>query len=181
MKNNSRDTNAFADASYEVPKGNSDYMKFEKGESKFRILSKPIFGWEGWKDKKPLRFRMESKPDSTQKFDQDIKHFIAVIVWDYSDSKIKILEITQKSVIEPIINLSRDADWGSPYEYDIKVIKKGEGMETEYSVSPVPHRKIENEIVDAFISKPILLDALYDGKDPFEKYGEKTGLNNMTL
>ena len=153
MRENAKDTNNFAPEGYEVPKGASDYMKFEKGENKFRILSKPIFGWEGWREKKPIRFPMNAKPDATIKFDNEIKHFIAMIVWNYSVSKIQILEITQKSVQEPIINLSKDPDWGSPFEYDIKVSKKGDGMDTEYSVSPVPHRKIENEIVSKSFEK----------------------------
>lgn len=160
--------NDFLPESYEVPKNEGRYLKLQKGENKFRILSRPIVGWEDWKDKKPIRFRMNAKPDKSIDPKIPIRHFWAFVVWDYAESKIKILEITQKTIQGAIQSLSRDQDWGSPFEYDIKVIKTGENMETEYTVNPVPHKKIAAEIQEALIQTPVNLEALYDGGDPFE-------------
>ena len=63
----------FLPQDYEIPQDVGNYMKFEDGENKFRILDKPIIGWEGWKthsdgSHKPVRKRMiESIPPNRYK------------------------------------------------------------------------------------------------------------------
>ena len=173
--------NSFLPENYEAPKGNSDYMKLEKGENKFRILSRPIIGWEDWQDKKPLRYVMAEKPEKSINPNQPIKHFWAMIVWNRSLNKIQILEITQRTIMGAIEQLAKDEDWGTPFQYDIKVTKEGDGMETEYTINPSPHKSIEQEVLDAFKSKPIFLPALYQGLDPMANHGEITGLNDLVL
>lgn len=159
--------NGFLPTSYEAPKSSGNYIKLQKGENKLRILSKPIIGWLDWKDKTPYRYRMNAKP--SQSFDptKKIKHFWSMVVWNYKDSSIGILEVTQSSIQGAIQTLSNDADWGTPLSYDIKIIKNGDGMETEYAVNPLPHKAITNEIKLAYEAKKINLEALYEGKDPF--------------
>lgn len=173
--------NDFLPEAYEIPKGESNYMKFDKGENKFRILSKPIIGWEDWKDKKPLRFFMSEKPEKAINPNQPIKHFWAMIVWNYTLNKIQILEITQKTIQGAIEQFAKDEDWGSPYGYDIKVIKTGDGMDTEYSVTPSPHKPVTDEMTTAYSAKPCYLQALYQGLDPFENHGEVTPKNDLQL
>ena len=158
----------FLPETYAVPKGNNNYMKFDKGENKFRILSAPILGWEDWKDNKPLRFPMDKKPSAPVDPSRPIKHFWAMVVFNYNEEAIQILEITQKTIQNAISSLAKDADWGSPLGYDIKVIKTGDGMETEYQVNPVPHKPVSQEIQDAYMEKPVVLEALFEGKDPFQ-------------
>ncbi len=159
--------NEFLPDGYEVPKGDSSYLKFQTGENKFRVLSKPIIGWEDWKDNKPLRFPMDKKPTAPIDPKKPIKHFWAFVVWDYNAKRISILEITQKSVQAAIKTLSADADWGSPFNYDIKVTKTGSNMETEYAVNPVPHKAIHAQILDLWENTPVNLQALFSGDDPF--------------
>src|SRR5882762_7034587 len=118
-------TDAFLPDGYNVPKGDSSYLKLQTGENKFRILSKPIIGWVDWKDKKPYRFTMDKKPAAPFDPKQGIKHFWAFVVFDYVGKKISILEITQAGVQSAIKTLTSDADWGSPFDYDIKVTKSG--------------------------------------------------------
>ena len=173
--------NSFLPEGYEAPKGNSDYMKFEQGENKFRILSQPIVGWEDWEDKKPIRFPMNMKPEKPINPNQSIKFFWAMIVWNRKEEKIQILEITQRSVQSPIELLAKDSEWGNPFGYDIKVTKTGEKMDTEYSVNPSPQKKVEKEVIEAFKAKPCFLKALYQGADPFINHGEITPLNDVTL
>lgn len=166
--------NDFLPEGYEQPKGNTNYLKFEKGENKFRILSKPIIGWLDWENKKPLRFQMDEKPEKPIDPTKAIKHFWAFIVWDYKTMSIKILEITQASIQGAIKDLSNNSDWGAPYGYDIKVNRSGDGMETEYSVMPSPHKVLPNEVSDAFNKKACDLDLLFEGKDPFAPSGKVT-------
>jgi len=156
----------FLPEEYKVP-GESAYMKFQLGENKFRIMSKPIIGWEDWKDKKPLRFRMNERPTHAVDPEKAIKHFWAMVVWNYATNKICVLEITQKGVQNSIAALAKDADWGNPLEYDLKVTKTGEGLGTEYSTAPVPHKPAPADAVEALKAKPCNLEALFDGNDPF--------------
>ena len=71
----------FLPADYTIPSGPSNYMKFEKGSNKFRILASPIIGYEGWKDKRPIRKRtgqtfLESEVDNVE----EVKHECSKLV-----------------------------------------------------------------------------------------------------
>jgi len=171
----------FLPDNYETPQGAGSYMKFQQGDNKFRILSKPIIGWLDWKDKVPHRFGFKNKPEKPLG-DQPIKHFWSMIVFDYSDQQIKILEITQSTIQKAIEALAKDEDWGSPAGYDIKVVKSGQEKQTEYRVNPSPKKPVSDEIKAAAKAKPINLEALYSNKDPFDvSNGEQTELIFQTL
>ena len=158
----------FLPSGYEPPKGESRYFKFQKGTNKFRILSRPIIGWEDWEDKKPLRFKNDEKPEKPIDPSRPIKHFWAMIVWDDDAECIKILEITQVTIMQSITALINDPEWGSPFNYDIKVTKQGEKLETKYDVIASLPSELSEEIKEAYKETPINLEALYDGEDPFD-------------
>jgi hypothetical protein len=170
--------NDFLPQGYEQPVSGGNYMKLKQGENKFRILSKPIIGWLDWKDKKPLRFRMKDKPKAPIDAAKPIKHFWAMVVWNYNDSQVQVFEITQSSIQTAVSALSNDSDWGSPLTYDIKIIRTGEKMETQYTVNPSPHKPLSNEIKEAYQTKRINLEALYEGADPFASQEEKSFTND---
>jgi hypothetical protein len=155
--------NDFLPEGYEQPESGGNYMKLQDGENKIRILSKPIVGWMDWKDKNP------------------IKHFWAFIVWNYNDQAIQVLEITQQTIQSAITNLNKDEDWGAPYEYDIKIVKKGKDMETKYSVTPSPKKPLTDQIKQAALDKPCYLDALFSGTDPWIVTTESTELSFVSL
>jgi hypothetical protein len=171
----------FLPDNYETPQGAGSYMKLQQGDNKFRILSKPIIGWLDWKDKVPHRFGFKNKPEKPMG-DQAIKHFWAMIVFDYADQQIKILEITQSTIQKTIETLAKDEDWGSPAAYDLKINRKGQDKQTEYSVTPSPKKPVSDEIKKAAKDKPVNLEALYANKDPFDvSNGEQTELIFNTL
>jgi len=171
--------NDFLPTGYEPPKGESRYLKFQSGTNKFRILSRPIIGWEDWEDKKPLRFKMKEKPEKPIDPKYPIKHFWAMIVWDFTDECIKILEITQVTIMQSIVALTKDPEWGSPFHYNIKVEKQGEKLETKYSVLASPPSELTDEIKEAYKATPINLDALYEGEDPFDTDLPNVDLNDL--
>lgn len=159
---------SFLPEDYEAPTTAGNYMKLLPGENKIRILSAPILGWEDWTlEKKPIRFRYKEKPSKSIDPARPVKHFWAMIVWNYKEERIQILQITQASIRNALQALYENEDWGAPYFYDIKITKKGEKVETEYNVAPSPHKPVTEEIKSAFHSKPINLEALFDGADPF--------------
>lgn len=158
----------FLPEDYESPASSNNYMKFQDGENKFRILSKPVIGWLDWQDKKPVRYRMDEKP--TKSFDpsKPLKHFWAMIVWNHQEEKVQILEITQATIRKNVEALCKDSDWGAPFDYDIKITKKGEGKETSYMVTPLPKKAVHDYIRNCFFDKRINLENLFEGTDPFE-------------
>ena len=165
---------SFLPKDYDVPAGESGYMKFEEGENKFRILASPILGWEFWNDvdggRKPVRFRMETQvPVEEVDNPEEGKHFWAMPVWNYKAKKVQILEITQKGIQRTLRAIARDKEWGSPLEYNLSVVRTGKGLETEYETIPSPPGKLRIEIKKAYKETSINLEALYDGDDPFKE------------
>jgi len=171
-------TDSFMPDGYELPQSGGNYMKFQDGENKIRILSKPIVGWLDWKDKTPYRFQMKQKPDKPLGKDP-IKHFWAVIVWNYNDQAVQILEITQQTIQAAIQNLSKDEDWGTPFAYDLKITKKGKSLETTYSVVPGQKKPVSDEIQKAALEKPCNLEALFTGADPWVVTDKQTELETL--
>jgi hypothetical protein len=88
-------------------------------------------------------------------------------VWNYEAARLQILELTQASIQGPIEDLVANADWGDPRDYDITITKKGQKLDTEYSVQPSPHKAVPAEAHHAYREARINPDALFDGQDPF--------------
>lgn len=108
------------------------------------------------------------------------KHFWAMVVFDYTDKKVKILEITQKGVQAYLTQLSRDEDWGDPVGtkgYDIVVTRDGEGFDTKYTTSPKPHKELDPGILKLYTDMKINLEALYTGGDPFAEAVKEEEVN----
>lgn len=161
----------FLPKGYKAPE-TGNYMKLQQGKNKFRILSEAIVGTEIWEEdsdgnKKPVRFR----PDDSipvDKYDTgDARHFWAFVVYNRNADKIQILEITQKTIQRALKALAEDEDWGNPQNYDITITRKGEGMDTEYTVMPGQKSEISDEIKKEYKEADINLEALFDGEDPF--------------
>jgi hypothetical protein len=165
--------NDFLPTNYEAPQGNANYMKLQDCENKIRILSKPIIGWLDWKDKVPYRFRMDARPDKPME-KGPIKHFWAFLVWNYADQTVQILEITQQTIQKTIQDLSKNEEWGAPFYYDLKIIRKGKDLDTTYSIMPSPKKDLSAEIKKIALEKPANLEALYSGSDPWVVNGEHT-------
>lgn len=179
----------FLPKDYKVPEKPGNYLKFEQGENKIRILSEPILGYEWWvredgsikqrndkmiKGDKPVRIRPDAKmsPSVAEVY----KHFWAMIVWNYSIKAVQILQITQRTIQKPLAALTRSKGWGNPIGvdgYDIVINKTGEKLETEYQVIPQPKEKFDKGIVKMAEDMDINLEALYEGDDPFDQNGKK--------
>lgn len=155
---------------YEAPKGaNEFYMKLQNGENKIRILSSAIYGWEDWTlERKPVRFRYENKPERSIDPKKPMKHFWAMIVWNYDESRIQILNITQATIRKSLQKLGKDKDWGKPFHYDIKITREGEKMNTDYEITPSNLNPVSQDIIDAYKAQPCNLEALFDNADPFD-------------
>lgn len=171
--------NSFLPENYERPaSAGGNYAKLEDGANRFRFLSPAIVGWLYWTtENKParLRERPEELPQDIRyengKPDK-VKHFWAFAVWNYKEGKVQILELTQASIQGPIEDLVVNAEWGDPTGYDITITKKGQKLDTEYTVQPSPHKAVPDDAAAAYKATPVNLDALFSGGDPFASFGE---------
>jgi hypothetical protein len=163
---------------YEVPETKGNYMKFQTGENRLRIMSDYIVGYEYWKEdekgRRPVRKHMDERidPNDLAGVDNPPKHFWACAVLDYADNRIKILEITQKGLMRTLTGLEQDEDWGDPKGnsgYDLVVTKTGEKMETKYELRAKPKKELDPGILKMFEDTILNLNALFEGKDPFEE------------
>lgn len=163
---------SFLQPGYEIPKKPSKYMKFQKGGNRFRILSDAITGWEYWnKENKPQRSPepYETTPQDIKTeagLPTDIKHFWAFVIWNYAESNIQILQLTQTSIMDEIkagIELRNGKATGN----DIGVQAKGDGFERKYTVQFADPSPVPAEAEVAFKAQKIDLTALYRGEDPF--------------
>lgn len=162
--------NNFLPAGSELLKNEKPYInlgKLAEGEYRFRIVQRPIAGWIDWKDKKPMRFRPDAKPKAPWDPEKPIKSFWALYVWDYSKESLHVMEVTQNSIKKALEMLALNEDWGDLTSFDFKIKKEGAGIDTAYSVIPIPPKPMSQQIIDAVLDAPVRLEALYDGLDPW--------------
>lgn len=149
-------------------------------EIKFRVLTPWISGKQVFGEKNgkpfPYRFRVgESIPVSCIGENQDgepndVKGFLAAIVWNYDTKQIEIFCDEHTSIKDAIVELENDPDWGDVQQYDLKVGKTGKGMETRYKVTPSGMKPF----VPREDFSMIELDALFTGENPFKNYKRPT-------
>lgn len=167
---------------YTPPTGNSAWGKFEKGTTKFRIMSKPILFEQYFTEQdKPFRFqgdRPTDAPEAKQKPDgtyDKTKHTWAFVAYDYEASMFKIYTITQRTVQDAIRAYSSDEDYGEPSGYDIVVEKQGEGLKTFYSVVAKPPKPVDGDIADAYSKLSINLEEMLTNGDPIGEQNMSVG------
>ena len=148
----------------------SKYFKPTKNvTSKIRIVCEtPIVGFVQWtQENKPERWACgASTPDANWRPDERPKKFVAVVVWNYELESLQIWEITQRTIIDVLDNLSKDDDFGHPGNYDLKITRRGEGLETTYQTQAVKS-EFPKDAIAAMDATPIILESLFDGSDPF--------------
>lgn len=160
----------FMPENYEMLRTQKNYLRLsqlKEGDSKFRIVMRPISGWLDWENSKPRRYRPDAKPSKSFDESKPIKCFWTFYVWSYEKEDLFIMEVTQTGVIKSLMSLAKDEDWGSWLEYDLKIVKTGSGKDTEYQVTPLPHKPASEMILKALERSPVNLEALYTGGDPW--------------
>lgn len=159
----------------EVSSGGGRFINPSKidGETRIRLFGEGVTGYEGWTtDNKPVRWesRPAELPENIRKNDDGrdpLKRFVAAIAWEYDTSSFKIISLTQKGLIKDLMGYIADGDWGDPSGYDIKISRKGEGLQTEYKLTPCPKKSATKESSDSFAELACDLSKLFDGEDPF--------------
>jgi hypothetical protein len=138
---------SFLPEGFELPKKISQFLKLptDGKQIRFRILSPSLRGWLMFgADKKPIRKAEETPftpeeldaihagfPDGTKQ--EKPRYFWACMVLDREDEQFKVLEITQASIQQGIMTFVKDVDWGSVYDYDIKISRTNANGKVSYT------------------------------------------------
>lgn len=159
----------FLPKDYKAPTGSNEFMKLEDGSNRIRVVSDASIGWEGWRDNKPFRRAgidqniEEDEVDLDEKFGKPkLSHFWAFKVIDYKDDSVKILQITQKSIMKAIESLVNDSDWGDPKDYDISIERAKNGDKVSYSVKSYPPKKLTSTLQALVDESKIDLNSLFN-------------------
>ena len=172
-----------ASASVNSSNSGGGYLSLSKlpdgGSVRFALLTdEPLEFYESWGTangaSKPFRFDFEPTYEDVVaemgEFEPregrggpgtaDVKFAIAVPVYNYESGKVQVLQITQKSVLKELDQVSQMEDYENLLECDFTGSKKGSGLLTEYTLRPVPRKKGSQEHIDA-----AWLEAKSDGFD----------------
>lgn len=163
--------------------GDSDkpmYTKLEKGDTKIRIVSRALIGWEGWYQNKPVRFKSDYKitPDEYATLDKDnfdsskskYKQFAVCVVWNYDHQCPQIWQFSQRQIRDQLMQLGSDSDWGDVTGYDIKVKREGEKMETKYTLTPSNKAPLSDQIRSEILER---------GLEPEQVFTDKKNIENI--
>lgn len=175
---------AFLPENYQIPEGESRYMKLIEGENRFRILGSAIVGHELWVEGSPLRKKDKSKfsPQELKKADinkftgqkKTPQAFWAFPIYDYQTEQVKILEVTQVTIMRGMQDYLQDDDYGDdPKKYDFIVVRDESGEKTEYRVKAKPPKELDEGIMQMYKDMKIDLDQLFSGGDPFAPKGKE--------
>lgn len=158
----------------------SRYVRFStqknSQEYRYRFFGRAITGFTCWVtddgNDRPLRWEMKPeevpaniKPDQSGK--KEVKFFLSGVVWDYTDEKFKIMEVTQKTILDKIKKFFKDEEYGDTCGYDLKITKKEEANRTSYDVIPSPPKPPSKVLLADFKELQCDLQAMFDGTDPF--------------
>lgn len=165
----------------EIPASTSQFVKLKDGPNRFRVLSDVTVGWEGWKDNKPFRHPgnvCRIKPeqvDLNKNQRPNINYFWAMVVWDYSEKRVRVLELTQKTIMSVLYDYEKNADWGDLKNYDIEIIRKKENDKVAYNVVAIPPKPLSPEIITAYEEAEVKLEKIFDGEYPMPEKTEPNG------
>lgn len=166
------DQEAWFPEGFTLPVPETSFYALEDGDNTFRILSKPVMGYEYWDvNNKPHRqkenwvevpadIRIDPKGKKTK-----IKYFWNFLVYNYVSKSVQSYEITQTTIMKALKALIENPKWGSPSGekgYDITINKTGKELLTKYNVVPNPHSPLTPEIEKAFSETEINLESIFD-------------------
>ncbi len=131
---------------YNPPEAESPWIKFLEGTTTIRILSHSI-NWKSHYIRSEKKSHTCTGDISTcewcQKGDQP-KGRWAYLILNRSNKEIRVMEIGW-SIFGTILQCAKDSDYGDPRKYDLKITRKGTGLETEYQVIPGKETKFTEE------------------------------------
>lgn len=143
-------------------------MSLDEGDTRLRILSPAVIGWEAWIEGKAHRVEGEENPFDESTVDMGdygkakLYHFWAFLVWNADLKKVQIWQVSQRGILSGLWNLLQQEEWGDPREYGIIVTKTVTKKKTEYKVVGVPPKPLTEEIKKALAATTVSLDKVFE-------------------
>ena len=168
---------------YKAPSAGGDFLnpsKIQDGQSiRIRVLGDfenpktAIMGWSCWErnEQKNICHRVkyddEAKAELEARGLDDLKHFFAVLTYNYELMRPQVFEFTQSSIREALITMFEGDDLGPPKTRDIKIKKSGQGTNTKYSVVALGQSELSEEIKKQIHSSKCNVANLLTGEPVF--------------
>jgi hypothetical protein len=134
-----------------------------KGSGRFRIVQPIIGGWVEWVNNKPVRYSASNKQPKPIVKGGKVLPFWACYIWVYDTNSLKVAEFSQQSILQSLRKVATDKARGDIKKYDLVLKTHGLG----YAVEAAQESALSKDITSALQEKPAVLEALYDGKDPW--------------
>jgi hypothetical protein len=162
---------SFLTNNYEREEPTSQYLKLAPNTSAtIRIVSRPVEGYQVFMDGKPIRWTVDGEmPKKCYTADEKPRSFAAFTVWHKEDSQFKIYQCATRSVLLEIANLAEVE--GDPMTYDLKITRKGAGLDTKYYVRVDSKEAFDLdmcELSQKFNDKIDLKQLFVEGGNPFK-------------
>lgn len=156
----------------------SRYTKLQKGTTRVRMLGEPFFYYETWLEnadggRTPKRFELNQTIPTSELGPDGVKQVMSIVVYNYNESAIQILSISQKTILKAIKNYSENTKYGTPTGYDINITKEGESKQTRYTVIADPKEAVSPEVKKAYENENVELEMLLLNGDPFGMQNKK--------
>jgi len=142
------------DINENASKEKTPYTKFTVGNNMFRILGdEPYSYWSHWLQKQQTSvacagrdcpicnlIKAAKEAGETPAYNSTKRH--AILVWNYTTNQAEIM-IQGKTFFNQLLDLHQEV--GDIRSYDIKVIRKGKGTDTTYTILPQPAKEFDRE------------------------------------
>lgn len=167
----------FLPDNYSEP-NNSDYVRLEPWTYKIRFIESPILTSvkreEKEVDGKTKNIKTIDKLDPSEPIPVGSSIARACLVYNYTDRRVQLWEITQKSIREQIVTIYKDPDFGDLRNYDIKVTRTWSWQnDTKYSIQALSKEKIGEEVKKAVMQTPINWDIYFDNNTNESPFANK--------
>ena len=104
---------------------------------------------------------------------EPVKFAIAAPVYNFETEAVQIMQLTQKSIIRELDGISQMEDYANLLEHDFVLGKEGNGLNTEYSLRPVPRKKGSEKAIGGAWSEAqesgFDIGRLLTGENPFKE------------
>jgi len=123
---------------------NSIYFKIAEGANRLRLVSESIPVWTEFNRAEKTATKYLDAETAAEHPDAKLRHAFWAI--DRTDGKIKMCEMGV-SIMRQIQALALDENYqfDSVPSYDIKLTREGQGMDTSYSILPLPPTPLTDE------------------------------------
>ena len=132
----------------------------------FRFVSQPTA--EEIEEEMGTEYRRKQR-DGKQ---DPLKAAIAFPIYNYEDDQIQLCEISQKSLIKSFDEVANMEEYDDFDSIDFNISKEGSGLETRYTLTPVPVKASAKEKIEEcwnVANTTISMEAYLSGEPPFKK------------